>query len=461
MATFVQANVTTTVTGSPTTMSAIFNNTMNAGDTLVVFVWVNGVDVVTAISDSGRTGGGSNYYTSVPLAGGTNASIGLYAFACLKCNAASAGAVTVTVTLNSTVSTGWMMISEYSGAGYLDSYTFLGTSVANPSTTLTTVAANTTIVAAAAGDNTSSTPTNGTGFTTRQAAKDSGTWSYILEDETVSSAGAYTVAATGAGASLSSIVAVAISSTPPQGTNAPGSGFNPTKLAAGGPILWLDNYFGITQAAGSVSKWHDCSGYAFDFTSGVSPTYSATGGGWGYQLHGSPQITFNGTTQYMTGPLITNQNQNWTIFIGISTTNTTQVNAWIFSIGYTTGWGFDYASSGGQNRGILEVGVGASQFGEQNANTWEAWTAYDTAGTQSAQVNGVNAPPNINLTLSAGNTGCMVAAYNGGASNFGAFSVTKIIVFPRTLSAAEITQINKFIMEAQPTPIDAVFMGMT
>jgi hypothetical protein len=208
------------------------------------------------------------------------------------------------------------------------------------------------------------------------------------------------------------------------------------------PVLWLRADQGITIATG-VSQWADLSGFGNHFvqaTGGNQPTLLSNGG-----PGGQPAVSFDGATSVMTAPLLTTNTQNWTMFAVLQIIGQAQANAYLFANGYTTGWGLDIGVT--NMRGIVEVGVGSGLFGSCTTS-FEEWCAYDTAGTQSARVNGVPITPASNLTLSAGNTGSTLGATNGGSpSAFAQFNLCELIVYAGAapLTLADIQQVEQYM----------------
>ena len=208
------------------------------------------------------------------------------------------------------------------------------------------------------------------------------------------------------------------------------------------PVLWLRADQGITIATG-VSQWADLSGFGNHFVQamgGNQPTLLSNGG-----PGGQPAVSFDGATSVMTAPLLTTNTQNWTMFAVLQIIGQAQANAYLFANGYTTGWGLDIGAT--NMRGIVEVGVGSGLFGSCTTS-FEEWCAYDTAGTQSARVNGVPITPASNLTLSAGNTGSTLGATNGGSpSAFAQFNLCELIVYAGAapLTLADIQQVEQYM----------------
>jgi hypothetical protein len=263
----VQSNIATGAAVS--SLAVTFTSQQVDGDTNTIFVKVSTIGNILKVTDTK-----GNFYALVGGATITNSNKNIYTYQCLSIVGAAASGNVVTVTFAASDAAPQIAIYESTGAS-LDSSNAAAPNVSNPSLTLTTVAANTLILGYSV--STSTTPmTAGTGFVARQTAGSSGAY-VILEDETVSTSGAHTVAAsTSAGVAVSTIVAVGL-------TGSVNSGFLPSSIP--GMKLWLRADQAITIATG-VSRWGDISNNGFDVVqavAGTQPAYSASDAGYNSQ----------------------------------------------------------------------------------------------------------------------------------------------------------------------------------
>lgn len=214
--------------------------------------------------------------------------------------------------------------------------------------------------------------------------------------------------------------------------------FSPANLA---PVLWLRADKGITLNGGNVSAWADQSGNGNNFTgtSGHQPAYNASGG-----PNSLAALVFNGTSSFMTSAAsVTNITSNWTQFMVLKIPNTTQANAILWATGLLNGWGFDINTTG--NRGVLENGIGAFSF-SSNTTVWEEWANWDTSGVNTTcHVDGSAVASLGSISPTAGTGGSVIGCQGNGSSSFASFSLWELIVFARTLSAADITRVESYI----------------
>lgn len=186
---FVQV-ASATPQSSPSSVAVAYPAAETAGDTNVITVgWNNTTSTISSVADSL----GNTYSIAAPITRGTNVSQAIY-----YAKNVAAGTPTVTVTFNTTTSFPDLRIMEYSGldtsAPFSTSVSLIGTGGSPSTGTLSTTVPTALLVAT--GTTSVTFTSQGAGFTKRIITSPNAD---IVEDQVVTTSGAYTGTATGSG----------------------------------------------------------------------------------------------------------------------------------------------------------------------------------------------------------------------------------------------------------------------
>lgn len=213
-------------------------------------------------------------------------------------------------------------------------------------------------------------------------------------------------------------------------------------LQVPGCVLWLRADLGVTLNAGNVSAWADQSGLNNNFTQatgGLQPPWNATGA-----PNSLPSITFNAST-YLKGPVVTNVQHNWTMFIVLKNNSAASNSQFAFSTGTGNGVGFGVAP--GKQRALLDVGVSYVFPGSSLITTsWEQWTAEDSSSVDTLRANGTdqgtltNGPFTPNAATGNGFIGIANTLTNGWTG-----SIAEILVYNMALTPTQVAFVESYL----------------
>lgn len=209
------------------------------------------------------------------------------------------------------------------------------------------------------------------------------------------------------------------------------------------PLAWYD---ASDTPTGSVATWVDKSGNGNDATQGTGsaqPTCTAN------QLNGLNGLVFNGNdTLALPSALYSLPNgSNTAFFVSKRNTETGSVNRLItIAEGGSSRYRVAYQDTAGTIRFQSRSAVGGEVDSTGNTNTdFNIITTRRAGTTQAISVNNGSETTNTNGADESGCDSAFIGATGTGSSEFLTGAICEILIFDKSLSTAQITQVNTYL----------------